>query len=120
MTAQFRPLHPFNILKQSVFWAIHLGCLLVLVCGFSWAALVVCLALYVVRMFGITGVYHRYFSHRTYKTSRLFQFVLAFLGATSAQKALSGGHRITDITTNTQILRRIYTHPGFTDYGGLM
>jgi len=46
----------------------------------------VCMALYVIRMFGITGVYHRYFSHRSYKTSRFFQFVLAFLGASSAQK----------------------------------
>ena len=37
-------------------------------------------------MFGVTGAYHRYFSHRTYKTSRAFQFVLAFLAQTSAQK----------------------------------
>jgi stearoyl-CoA desaturase (delta-9 desaturase) len=37
-------------------------------------------------MFAITGGYHRYFSHRSYKTSRWFQFLLAFLGATSAQK----------------------------------
>jgi stearoyl-CoA desaturase (delta-9 desaturase) len=37
-------------------------------------------------MFGITAGYHRYFSHRTYKTSRAFQFVLGFLGAMSAQK----------------------------------
>ncbi len=44
------------------------------------------MALYIVRMFGITGVYHRYFSHRSYKTSRWFQFVLAVLGASSAQK----------------------------------
>jgi stearoyl-CoA desaturase (delta-9 desaturase) len=80
------PLHPYNLIKQSAFWGIHLGCLLVFICGFSWAALAVCLALYVIRMFGITGVYHRYFSHRSYKTSRVFQFVLAFLGATSAQK----------------------------------
>ena len=47
---------------------------------------VVCGVLYVVRMFGVTGVYHRYFSHRTYKTSRVFQFMLAFLAQTSAQK----------------------------------
>src|SRR5262249_24912246 len=39
-----------------------------------------------VRMFGITGGYHRYFSHRTFRTSRLFQFLLAFLAQTSAQK----------------------------------
>jgi stearoyl-CoA desaturase (delta-9 desaturase) len=43
-------------------------------------------ALYVVRIFGITGGYHRYFSHRTYRTGRAFQFVLALLGASSMQK----------------------------------
>jgi len=86
MSTTGQPLHPYNLIKQTAFWGIHLGCLLVFISGFSWAALAVCLALYVIRMFGITGVYHRYFSHRTYKTSRPFQFVLAFLGATSAQK----------------------------------
>jgi stearoyl-CoA desaturase (delta-9 desaturase) len=80
------PLHPMNIIKQAAFWGIHLGCLFVLTVGFSWTAFWTCAALYVVRMFGITGVYHRYFSHRSYKTSRPFQFILGFLGATSAQK----------------------------------
>lgn len=47
---------------------------------------VVCFSLYFIRMFGVTGGYHRYFSHRTYKTSRWFQFVLAFLAQTSSQK----------------------------------
>jgi stearoyl-CoA desaturase (delta-9 desaturase) len=37
-------------------------------------------------MFAITGGYHRYFSHRSYKTSRVFQFILAVLGTSSAQK----------------------------------
>jgi stearoyl-CoA desaturase (delta-9 desaturase) len=49
-----------------------------------WIALA--LALYSVRMFAITAGYHRYFSHRAFKTSRLFQFVLGWLGASSAQK----------------------------------
>ncbi|MFV8752516.1 acyl-CoA desaturase [Nannocystaceae bacterium ST9] len=49
---------------------------------------VVCAALYFVRMFGVTGVYHRYFSHRSYKTSRAFQFVLALLAQSSAQKGV--------------------------------
>jgi len=49
---------------------------------------VMCGVLYVVRMFGVTGVYHRYFSHRTYKTSRGFQFVLALLAMSSAQKGV--------------------------------
>jgi len=75
-----------NIIKQSVFWLLHLACFLVLWVGFSWIAVAVCLALYILRMFAITGGYHRYFSHRSYKTSRLFQFCLAFLGASSAQK----------------------------------
>jgi stearoyl-CoA desaturase (delta-9 desaturase) len=37
-------------------------------------------------MFAITGGYHRYFSHRTYKTSRAFQFFMACLAQSSAQK----------------------------------
>jgi stearoyl-CoA desaturase (delta-9 desaturase) len=49
-------------------------------------ALVVLFFTYFGRMFGITAGYHRYFSHKTYKTSRLFQFFMAFLGGSSAQK----------------------------------
>jgi stearoyl-CoA desaturase (delta-9 desaturase) len=75
-----------NALKQVVFFLIHAAVLLVFVVGFSWIAIVVCLALYFVRMFAITGAFHRYFSHRTYKTSRAFQFFLGFLGTTAAQK----------------------------------
>jgi stearoyl-CoA desaturase (delta-9 desaturase) len=37
-------------------------------------------------MVGITGGYHRYFSHRAYKTSRVFQFLLACLGCSALQK----------------------------------
>jgi stearoyl-CoA desaturase (delta-9 desaturase) len=47
--------------------------------------LLACLFFYGVRMFGITGGYHRYFSHRSYKTGRVFQFILALIGASSAQ-----------------------------------
>ncbi len=53
--------------------------------GFSWVALAVCLFFYAVRVFALTGGYHRYFSHNSYKTSRVFQFVLAWVGASSAQ-----------------------------------
>jgi stearoyl-CoA desaturase (delta-9 desaturase) len=41
---------------------------------------------YTVRMFGVTAGHHRYFSHRAFKTSRLFQAVLAFIGTSSGQK----------------------------------
>lgn len=75
-----------NMFKTGAFAFIHLACLFALWTGVSPIAVIVCVLLYVVRMFGITGVYHRYFSHRTYQTSRWFQFVLAWLGASSAQK----------------------------------
>lgn len=75
-----------NLFKQGLFWAIHLACFAALWVGFSWVALAVCLALYVIRMFAITGIYHRYFSHRSYQTSRVMQFLFAFLGCTAAQK----------------------------------
>jgi stearoyl-CoA desaturase (delta-9 desaturase) len=45
-------------------------------------------ALYLVRMFAITAGYHRLFSHRSYRTSRVFQFVLGFLAESSAQAGL--------------------------------
>jgi stearoyl-CoA desaturase (Delta-9 desaturase) len=67
------------------FLGIHAGCLLVLLSGTSWVAVAVAAALYFVRMFGLTAGYHRYFSHRSFKTGRVFQFILAFLGASTVQ-----------------------------------
>lgn len=61
----------------------------------SWTALALVLVTYYVRMFGITAGFHRYFAHRAFKTSRAFQFVLACLGTTSAQRGVlwwSGHH----------------------------
>jgi stearoyl-CoA desaturase (Delta-9 desaturase) len=68
------------------FIGIHLACLAVLWVGVSWFALIFALVLYSVRMFAVTGFYHRYFSHKAYRTSRAFQFVLAVLGATAVQR----------------------------------
>ena len=62
-----------------------IGCLMVDV---QWQSLVLCVFLYVIRMFGVTAGYHRYFSHRTFKTSRPFAFVLGFLAQTSAQRGV--------------------------------
>jgi stearoyl-CoA desaturase (Delta-9 desaturase) len=76
----------FDLLGSLPFVCMHIACILPLWTGVSAVAVVVCLTLYAVRMFGITAGYHRYFSHRSYKTSRAFQFVLGFLGAMSAQK----------------------------------
>lgn len=72
-------------LMVSPFAAMHLACLMAFWVGVSWIAVATCIVLYYVRMFGITGGYHRYFSHRSFKTSRAFQFVLAVLGNASVQ-----------------------------------
>lgn len=73
-------------LKNVPFLSIHLACLAVFFTGVTPLDLVLCAACYFVRMFGITAGYHRYFSHRAYKTSRAFQFVLAWLGCSALQK----------------------------------
>jgi stearoyl-CoA desaturase (delta-9 desaturase) len=61
-------------------------CLGVFWVGYSNTALAVAVFLYVVRMHAITGWYHRYFSHRTFKTGRAMQFIFAFIGNSSAQR----------------------------------
>jgi stearoyl-CoA desaturase (delta-9 desaturase) len=86
-------LHP----QAWPFWAVHIGSVVGLyVVGFSWSGLALAIGLYYARMFFVTGVYHRYFSHRAYKTSRWFQFVIALLGGMSVQKGAlwwAGHHR---------------------------
>lgn len=66
--------------------SIHLICLGVIWVGWSWTAIIACAGLFFVRMFVITAFYHRYFSHRTFKTSRAVQFIAAFIGTTTAQR----------------------------------
>ena len=63
----------------------HLMLLTIFFVGVSPAALAALAVTYFLRVFALTGGYHRYFSHNSYRTSRAFQFVLAFLGASAAQ-----------------------------------
>ena len=75
--------------KTIPFWAVHIGAVVgVAVLGFSWSGLALALALYYARMFFVTGAYHRYFAHRTYKTSRVFQFILALGAQSTLQKGV--------------------------------
>lgn len=73
-------------LRVTPFLLLHAACLLALWVGWSPTALWMALGLYLLRMFAITGFYHRYFSHRSFKTSRGFQLVMAVLGATTVQR----------------------------------
>src|SRR5213079_2383174 len=81
--------HRIAWLKASPFFAVHVAAVAgIFWFGWSWSGALLAVALYYVRMFGVTGAYHRYFSHRTYRTSRAFQFVLALLAMTSVQKGV--------------------------------
>jgi len=73
-------------LRVLPFIGLHLACLGVLWVGWSWTAVAVALALYALRMLAITGFYHRYFSHKAFRTSRAMQFVFALLGASAVQR----------------------------------
>jgi stearoyl-CoA desaturase (delta-9 desaturase) len=75
-----------DLVRCIPFVVLHLGCCGVLWVGWSPFAVGVAVALYFVRMFAVTGVYHRYFSHKTYTTSRFGQFLFALLGATAVQR----------------------------------
>jgi len=68
------------------FVGMHAACLAAFWVGVSPVALAVAAAMYLLRMFAITGFYHRYFSHRTFKTSRAAQFAFAVLGASAVQR----------------------------------
>jgi stearoyl-CoA desaturase (delta-9 desaturase) len=69
------------------FFGVHIAAVVgVIWLGFSWSGLALALGLYAVRMFGLTAGFHRYLSHRSYKTSRAFQFCLALLGTLAVQK----------------------------------
>jgi stearoyl-CoA desaturase (delta-9 desaturase) len=73
-------------LRVLPFIVLHLACLGVIWVGWSPIAVIVAAGLYVVRMFAITGFYHRYFSHKAFQTGRFWQFVFAALGNSSAQR----------------------------------
>ena len=73
-------------LRCTPFLLLHASVLTVFLVGVSWVAVGVAAFMLALRTFAITGFYHRYFSHRSFKTSRWFQFVWAFIGNMSVQK----------------------------------
>ena len=68
-----------------VMTSFHLACLLAFYTGFSWTAFTIFILSYSMKALGITTGFHRYFSHRSFKTNRVFQFILGLLGTTAVQ-----------------------------------
>ncbi|WP_353352341.1 acyl-CoA desaturase [Oceaniserpentilla sp. 4NH20-0058] len=75
-----------NWIRCLPFFAVHVVCLCVIWVGVSYIAIMVCLLLFWLRMFAITGFYHRYFSHKSFKMNRFWQFIFAFIANSSAQR----------------------------------
>ncbi len=75
-----------NWVRCIPFVILHIACIGVIWTGWSVTALVVCLFLFWLRMFAITAFYHRFFSHRSFKASRGWQFVFAVMGNTACQR----------------------------------
>ena len=75
-------------INVAIFILFHLIALGIFFVPFSWHYVFVAVASYYSRMFFVTAAYHRYFSHRSFKAGRIFQFVMAFLAMTSSQKGV--------------------------------
>ena len=98
------------------FVLLHLACFAGIWTGVTWQAVAIGVALYWLRMFAIGAGYHRYFSHRSYSTSRVFQFVLAFLAQTTAQKSIlwwAAKHRHHHLFSDTEHDVHSPRHTGF-------
>ena len=68
---------------------VHLATLVGLVLtGWSWKGLALAVGIYYVRMVMVTAGYHRYFAHRSFSTSRVFQFLLAVGAQSGAEKGV--------------------------------
>jgi stearoyl-CoA desaturase (delta-9 desaturase) len=91
------PWHAYVRPTAVAFWGVHIAAIVgVISLGFSWRGVALALGSYFIRMFVVTAAYHRYFSHRAFKTSRWFQFVLALGAQSAAQKGViwwAGHHR---------------------------
>jgi stearoyl-CoA desaturase (delta-9 desaturase) len=77
--------------------AVHVGAVLgPFLAGWSWKWVLGAVIAYYLRMIAVTAGYHRYFAHRAFRTSRAFQFVLAFATQSAAQRGVlwwAGHHR---------------------------
>jgi stearoyl-CoA desaturase (delta-9 desaturase) len=80
--------HLTTWLTRAVFAGLHVAAPAAAVAPLGPALAAAAAASYLLRMFGVTAGYHRYFSHRSYKLGRAAQFAMAWLAQTSGQKGV--------------------------------
>ncbi len=84
-------------LNVAAFAGVHLAALGALFVPLTRTPAILLAVSFLARKFGITAGYHRYFAHRSYRTGRAMQFLLAWMGCSSAQKGplwWAGHHRV--------------------------
>src|SRR5262249_50524838 len=74
-----------SIIGAAPFALMHSLAFGVFFVSFRWSYLITCVVIVFARMFWVTAGYHRYFSHRSFNTSRAFQLVIALIAMTSVQ-----------------------------------
>jgi stearoyl-CoA desaturase (Delta-9 desaturase) len=98
------------------FVLVHLACIGAFWSGVTYQSVILCLVLYWLRIFGIGAGYHRYFAHRAYRTGRAFQFILAVLCQSTAQKSVlwwAVKHRHHHLHSDTETDIHSPRHKGF-------
>ncbi len=110
--------HHDDIIYPSAipFVLVHVTALGAIWTGITVQALVMMVVLYFLRIFAIGAGYHRLFSHRSFSTSRWFQFLLAFLAQSSAQKSVlwwASKHRLHHLHSDTPEDTHSPRHKGF-------
>jgi stearoyl-CoA desaturase (delta-9 desaturase) len=83
----------------------HVCCAGVFFVQGGWPAWAIFSAMYVLHVFALTAGFHRYFAHKTFRTSRAFQFILALLGTSAAQRDplwWASHHRMHHQTADTE------------------
>jgi stearoyl-CoA desaturase (delta-9 desaturase) len=98
------------------FVLVHVACLGAIWTGVTWQSVALCALLYWMRIFAIGAGYHRYFSHRAYSTSRVFQFVLAVVAQSTTQKSVlwwAAKHRHHHLHSDTLVDVHSPRHTGF-------
>jgi stearoyl-CoA desaturase (delta-9 desaturase) len=94
----------------------HLATLLVFTVPFAPSLLLWLVGSYTLRMFAVTAGYHRYFSHRSFKLNRFWQFMLACLAQTSGQKGVlwwASHHRDHHLNSDREADLHSPVHEGF-------
>jgi stearoyl-CoA desaturase (delta-9 desaturase) len=74
-----------NRLSVVMFVIAHLLAVVSFFFPLTWPLLAMAIGSYIIRMWAVSMGYHRYFSHRSFKTSRAFQFIMAWVGACAVQ-----------------------------------